>query len=487
MSVTPGPWAIPSSMRNGRSAAVPGSNTVSMWPMSSDARPAGRCRGTSPTTVSPKRPAGSGRTSTSAPSSRRKPAGPAPDLVDALRRVRAAVDVHEALEVVEVGRQVGGDGRAERVELEDRADRSGRHCGRHRAAVYRDRRRLAILPGPCAWSRSALLEGPNVYRLEPVVKLEVADRPAADLVRPARSRPPRARPARRRGAGPRLARSGRRRRRLDPAPAGGPRGRPWRPRRPSLVRPRALDRDLPVGRRGTGPAHHRGGPRPGRARRVAVEDGAADRRPGAAARALDRTDRRGPRHAATVDPGRGPAGAGRVDLRDQRQVDRDPAHHPHPAAGRAARRDHDLGRRPVDERMVEPGDWTGPGGAQQVLRRSDIDVAVLETARGGIVLRGMGYESNDASVLTNVSSDHLDLQGIHTLPELAEVKATICRVTKPVGLGRAQRRRPARGRGRTARCAATSRISRWRAARCRAASAATSPTAVVRTPSATAG
>ncbi|MEX1170242.1 MAG: Mur ligase family protein [Chloroflexota bacterium] len=87
----------------------------------------------------------------------------------------------------------------------------------------------------------------------------------------------------------------------------------------------------------------------------------------------------------------------------------------------------------VDERLVEPGDWTGPGGAQQVLARHDIDVAVLETARGGIVLRGVGYESNDASVLTNVSSDHLDLQGIHTLPELAEVKATICRITRPDG------------------------------------------------------
>jgi cyanophycin synthetase len=86
-----------------------------------------------------------------------------------------------------------------------------------------------------------------------------------------------------------------------------------------------------------------------------------------------------------------------------------------------------------DERMVEPGDWTGPGGARQVLARRDIDVAVLETARGGIVLRGVGYESNDASVLTNVSSDHLDLQGIHTLPELAEVKSTICRITRPDG------------------------------------------------------
>ena len=87
----------------------------------------------------------------------------------------------------------------------------------------------------------------------------------------------------------------------------------------------------------------------------------------------------------------------------------------------------------VDERMIEPGDWTGPGGAQQILRRSDIDVAVLETARGGIILRGMGYESNEVGVLTNVSSDHLDLQGIHTLPELAEVKATVCRITKPSG------------------------------------------------------
>ena len=87
----------------------------------------------------------------------------------------------------------------------------------------------------------------------------------------------------------------------------------------------------------------------------------------------------------------------------------------------------------VDERMVDPGDWTGPGGAQQILARHDIDVAVLETARGGIVLRGVGYESNEASVLTNVSSDHLDLQGIHTLPELAEVKATICRITRPDG------------------------------------------------------
>jgi cyanophycin synthetase len=83
--------------------------------------------------------------------------------------------------------------------------------------------------------------------------------------------------------------------------------------------------------------------------------------------------------------------------------------------------------------MVEPGDWTGFGGGHAVLQRDDIDIAVLETARGGILLRGVGYESNDASVITNVSSDHMDLQGIHTLPELAEVKSVVARITKPDG------------------------------------------------------
>ena len=87
----------------------------------------------------------------------------------------------------------------------------------------------------------------------------------------------------------------------------------------------------------------------------------------------------------------------------------------------------------IDEVIVEPGDFTGPQGARAVLNRPEVDLAVLETARGGILLRGLGYESNDVSVLTNVSGDHLDLQGLHTLPELAEVKSVICRVTRPSG------------------------------------------------------
>jgi cyanophycin synthetase len=87
----------------------------------------------------------------------------------------------------------------------------------------------------------------------------------------------------------------------------------------------------------------------------------------------------------------------------------------------------------VDGRLVEEGDYTGPAGARQVLSQPEVDLAVLETARGGILLRGLGYQSNEASILTNVSADHLDLQGLHTLPELAEVKSVICRVTRPDG------------------------------------------------------
>lgn len=88
----------------------------------------------------------------------------------------------------------------------------------------------------------------------------------------------------------------------------------------------------------------------------------------------------------------------------------------------------------IDEELVEAGDLTGPAGARQILARPDLEVAVLETARGGLVMRGVGYESNDAAVLTNVSPDHLDLHGLHTLPELAEVKSVIARITRPEGL-----------------------------------------------------
>ena len=81
---------------------------------------------------------------------------------------------------------------------------------------------------------------------------------------------------------------------------------------------------------------------------------------------------------------------------------------------------------------IEEGDWSGPGGARLVLEEP-VDVAVLETARGGLLLRGMGVAANDVSVVTNVSADHLGLQGIDTVDQLAEVKAVITQVTRPQG------------------------------------------------------
>ena len=66
-------------------------------------------------------------------------------------------------------------------------------------------------------------------------------------------------------------------------------------------------------------------------------------------------------------------------------------------------------------------------------RSSAPDVAVLETARGGILLRGIGVLHNDVAVVTNVSADHLGLHGIDTIDQLAEVKATITRITRPEG------------------------------------------------------
>jgi cyanophycin synthetase len=87
----------------------------------------------------------------------------------------------------------------------------------------------------------------------------------------------------------------------------------------------------------------------------------------------------------------------------------------------------------VRDELVEPGDWTGFGGAGRVLAEPGLQLAVLETARGGILLRGIGYAANDVAVVTNVSADHLGLQGIDTLDELAEVKATIVRITRRGG------------------------------------------------------
>lgn len=88
----------------------------------------------------------------------------------------------------------------------------------------------------------------------------------------------------------------------------------------------------------------------------------------------------------------------------------------------------------IGDEQVLAGDYTGPQGARRVLEEDSVDVAVLETARGGILLRGIAYESNDVGVITNVSADHLGLQGIDTVEDLARVKSLVVRLTRPDGL-----------------------------------------------------
>jgi cyanophycin synthetase len=87
----------------------------------------------------------------------------------------------------------------------------------------------------------------------------------------------------------------------------------------------------------------------------------------------------------------------------------------------------------LDGQLQEEGDWSGPGGAARVLAQPGVQLAVLETARGGILRRGVGVAHNDVAVVTNISADHLGLGGIHTLDQLAEVKATIVRITRAGG------------------------------------------------------
>ena len=87
----------------------------------------------------------------------------------------------------------------------------------------------------------------------------------------------------------------------------------------------------------------------------------------------------------------------------------------------------------IDGELVEAGDYSGPSGAGRVLAHEEVEIAVTETARGGILLKGIGLTRNDVSVVTNISADHLGLQGIDTLDQLAEVKAVVPHITRKSG------------------------------------------------------
>jgi len=79
----------------------------------------------------------------------------------------------------------------------------------------------------------------------------------------------------------------------------------------------------------------------------------------------------------------------------------------------------------IDGTQILSGDMSGPSSAQMVLKNPTVNYAVLETARGGLLRSGLGFDRCDIAVVTNVTSDHLGLGGIDSLAELAKVKTVV--------------------------------------------------------------
>jgi cyanophycin synthetase len=72
----------------------------------------------------------------------------------------------------------------------------------------------------------------------------------------------------------------------------------------------------------------------------------------------------------------------------------------------------------IDGKLTVAGDMTGPKAAQMVLRDPAVDAAVMETARGGMLRSGLGYNRCNVAACINVSGDHLGLRGIETLERM---------------------------------------------------------------------
>ena len=87
----------------------------------------------------------------------------------------------------------------------------------------------------------------------------------------------------------------------------------------------------------------------------------------------------------------------------------------------------------LQNRLVAAGDMTGPFAANIVLSNPIVEVAVLETARGGILRSGLGYDEADVGIVLNVTADHLGLHGVNTVEDLAEVKSVIPAVVRRRG------------------------------------------------------
>lgn len=87
----------------------------------------------------------------------------------------------------------------------------------------------------------------------------------------------------------------------------------------------------------------------------------------------------------------------------------------------------------VGDELVESGDYSGPGGARAVLRDRRVEAAILETARGGMLRRGLGAPRADGVVVTNVGADHLGEYGLHDVEGVADAKLVVARAVERGG------------------------------------------------------
>ncbi len=88
----------------------------------------------------------------------------------------------------------------------------------------------------------------------------------------------------------------------------------------------------------------------------------------------------------------------------------------------------------VEGKRIDTGDCSGPRSARNVLMHPDVDAAVFETARGGVLREGLGFDVCDVAVVTNIGiGDHLGLNYITTVDELAVVKRVIVENVSPAG------------------------------------------------------
>lgn len=87
----------------------------------------------------------------------------------------------------------------------------------------------------------------------------------------------------------------------------------------------------------------------------------------------------------------------------------------------------------IDDYLVEKGDNTGPYSASMILKDPTVEIAVLETARGGILRSGLAFNQCDVGVVLNVAADHLGIGDIDTIEQMAKVKSVIAEVVSAEG------------------------------------------------------